>query len=216
MSKRKRKHSEAEGDAGQARSGGKGGTRGVGSDQGSPAFQPMAWSKSPAATTTAAAVQDEDGPRDCDGLLLPRIVTSLWEHQTRSRAAVLLGVREGKRGFADASAVGAGKTLTALATCVGVAEHIVAVGQHRHGVLIMLPTPALLGEWLREVAKHTRGYHVIEQRKTGKHVWVAAFMADVRAARVTCHLSTNAHGITNTQNPCVWLALARRALVDDF
>ena len=87
--------------------------------------------------------------------------------QERSRDSVLAGVREGKRGFADASAVGAGKTLTAIVTAVSIAEHLAAAGQRRSGVLVMLPTPALLGEWLREVAKHSRGYHVIEQRKTG-------------------------------------------------
>ena len=51
------------------------------------------------------------------------------------------GVREGKRGFADASAVGAGKTLTALATAVAVGAHLARSGARRSGVLVMLPSP---------------------------------------------------------------------------
>ena len=43
--------------------------------------------------------------------------------------------------------VGAGKTLTALATVVGVAAHLEASGVARHGSLVMLPQEALLREW---------------------------------------------------------------------
>ena len=53
-------------------------------------------------------------------LPLPTVTSKLWEHQRRSVDCVLAGVRVGKLGFADASAVGAGKTLTALATVVEV------------------------------------------------------------------------------------------------
>ena len=56
--------------------------------------------------------------------LPPRITSSLWDHQSRSVAATLAGVKGGKLGFADASAVGAGKTLTALATVVELASHL--------------------------------------------------------------------------------------------
>ncbi len=49
-------------------------------------------------------------------LPLPSITSIFWEHQQRSVDSILAGVRDGKLGFADASAVGAGKTLTALAT----------------------------------------------------------------------------------------------------
>ena len=44
------------------------------------------------------------------------IKTKLWDHQRKTAERVLKGVAIGKRGFADASAVGAGKTLSALAT----------------------------------------------------------------------------------------------------
>jgi superfamily II DNA or RNA helicase len=86
-------------------------------------------------------------------LPVPIITSTLWEHQQRSIDSVLAGVREGKLGFADASAVGAGKTLTALATISGVANHLQESGVSRRGSLIMLPQEALLREWLLEIAK---------------------------------------------------------------
>jgi len=100
-------------------------------------------------------------------LPLPTITSILWEHQQRSVDSVLAGVRDGKLGFADASAVGAGKTLTALATVVGVAKHLQESGIARRGALIMLPQEALLREWLLELAKHTFGFHIVEQRSDG-------------------------------------------------
>jgi hypothetical protein len=100
-------------------------------------------------------------------LPLPSITSILWEHQQRSVDSVLAGVRDGKLGFADASAVGAGKTLTALATVVGVAKHLQESGIARKGTLIMLPQEALLREWLLELAKHTFGFHIVEQRSDG-------------------------------------------------
>jgi 3-methyladenine DNA glycosylase/8-oxoguanine DNA glycosylase len=100
-------------------------------------------------------------------LPLPTITSTLWEHQQRSVDSVLAGVREGKLGFADASAVGAGKTLTALATVVGVAKHLHDSGIARRGSLVMLPQEALLREWLLELAKHSGGFHVVEQRADG-------------------------------------------------
>ena len=86
-------------------------------------------------------------------LPMPTIMSRLWEHQQRSVESVLAGVREGKLGFANASAVGAGKTLTALATIVGVAKYLMESGIPRRGSLIMLPQEALLREWLLELAK---------------------------------------------------------------
>ena len=86
-------------------------------------------------------------------LPVPIITSTLWEHQQRSIDSVLAGVREGKLGFADASAVGSGKTLTALATIAGVARHLQESGISRRGSLIMLPQEALLREWLLEIAK---------------------------------------------------------------
>lgn len=98
---------------------------------------------------------------------LPEIRTPLWPHQRDARDRVLRGLAEGKRGFADASAVGAGKTLTAIATLVGVAEHLQACGMRRSGCLVLVPTPALINEWVVQASKHARGFHVIEQRENG-------------------------------------------------
>ena len=110
--------------------------------------------------STAEGVADEYMP-------LPQVTTKLWAHQEASAAKVVAGVKEGRRGHADASAVGAGKTLTALATIVRLAAHIEEGGGRRSGVLVMLPTKALIKEWLLEVAAHTSGFHVIEQREDG-------------------------------------------------
>ena len=46
----------------------------------------------------------------------------------QARDRILTGIAAGKRGFADASAVGAGKTLGALAACAAVSVHLAARG----------------------------------------------------------------------------------------
>lgn len=111
--------------------------------------------------------EDTDAHENAESLPLPKIKTALWEHQEKSVAKVVEGVHQGKRGHADASAVGAGKTLTALATIARLAKWIEETGRSRHGVLVMLPTKALIREWLLEIAAHTEGFHVIEQRENG-------------------------------------------------
>ena len=108
-----------------------------------------------------------DRKEDSECLPRPKIKTTLWTHQEKSVYKVVEGVRQGRRGHADASAVGAGKTLTALATIVRLAHFIEDSGRSRHGVLVMLPTKALIREWLLEIAAHTEGFHVIEQREDG-------------------------------------------------
>jgi hypothetical protein len=102
-----------------------------------------------------------------DYLPLPQITSTLWPHQEASVTKILEGIKTGKRGHADASAVGAGKTLTALASIVRSAHWIEESGGTRHGSLIMLPTKALIKEWLIEIATHTKGFHVVEQREDG-------------------------------------------------
>ena len=109
-----------------------------------------------------------EGAGAVDYLPVPKVLTKLWPHQDASASKVVEGVKEGKRGHADASAVGAGKTLTALATIVRLAQHLEDEKVQRNGVLVMLPTKALIKEWLLEIAAHTSGFHVIEQRETGE------------------------------------------------
>ena len=132
---------------------------------------------------TRDACDNEDGDDDLshsckmDGLLtefrgtsdlpLPVVTTKLWSHQAKSMETIVDGVKKGKKGHADASAVGAGKTLTALATIVHLATWLQETGRSRHGVLVMLPTKALIREWLLEIAAHTKHFHVIEQREDG-------------------------------------------------
>ena len=108
-----------------------------------------------------------DGKEKEEFLPLPKIKTKLWPHQEKSVANIVEGVMNGKRGHADASAVGAGKTLTALATIARLAQWVEKSKKSRHGVLVMLPTKALIKEWLLEIATHTQGFHLIEQREDG-------------------------------------------------
>jgi hypothetical protein len=103
-----------------------------------------------------------------DYLPLPKVTTELWPHQEASVAKVVSGVKEGRRGHADASAVGAGKTLTALATVVRLAAYMEVSHGKRNGVLVMLPTKALVKEWLLQIATHTSGFQVVEQREDGQ------------------------------------------------
>lgn len=125
-----------------------GGTGGVGSKRQRPqkrkaavtAGGGIADSASLDTPTMAPTTSAHDGTSDGREVLeLPQIVSSLWEHQQRSVAATVGGVKAGKLGFADASTVGAGKTLTALATAVELAAHLEASGVQRHGVLVLLP-----------------------------------------------------------------------------
>ena len=105
---------------------------------------------------------------DEEYLPLPRVTTKLWPHQEASVTKVLEGVKQGRRGHADASAVGAGKTLTALAVIVRVAAYMEETQEKRNGVLVMLPTTALVKEWLLQIAEHTSGFHTVEQREDGQ------------------------------------------------
>ena len=115
----------------------------------------------------ADTTRDYGGNGAGSAALLPGVTTKLWDHQQASCDAIVRGIMQGKRGHADASAVGAGKTLTALATIVRVTEWLHERGKPRHGSLVMLPTKALIREWLREIATHTMGFHIVEQREDG-------------------------------------------------
>eukprot|EP00667_Euglena_gracilis_P000117 EG_transcript_117 len=99
--------------------------------------------------------------------MLPAITTPLWSHQEQAVQRVVDGVLEGKRGFADASAVGAGKTLSALGACVRVAGWLEGHGAQRHGFLILVPGNDLLPEWVAQALAHTSGFHVIVQLASG-------------------------------------------------
>jgi len=98
------------------------------------------------------------------GLL--QITTKLWKHQQNTVDKVLEGIRNGLFGFADASAVGSGKTLTALAAIQSVQEHRKA--RHKlFGSLVLLPTKTLVQEWTEQIMLHTKGCHVLTQNAQG-------------------------------------------------
>eukprot|EP01065_Artemidia_motanka_P016194 TRINITY_DN19919_c0_g1_i1.p1 TRINITY_DN19919_c0_g1~~TRINITY_DN19919_c0_g1_i1.p1 ORF type:complete len:1957 (+),score=523.13 TRINITY_DN19919_c0_g1_i1:51-5873(+) len=98
----------------------------------------------------------------------PGITTKLWPHQAEAVGRVLQGVGEGKRGFADASAVGAGKSLTALACCTGVSDWLRDRGLKRQGFLVLVPSNDLIGEWVQQALQHTKGLHVVVQQHQGR------------------------------------------------
>eukprot|EP01052_Picozoa_sp_SAG31_P002951 SAG31_NODE_108_length_24741_cov_6.933041_3_plen_2073_part_00 len=99
---------------------------------------------------------------------MPTVVTRLWRHQTDSVNSVMAGIDLGKRGFADASAVGAGKTLSALATCCSIAEWAAKHGLRRQGFLVLVPTPSLMNEWLMQASLHTKNLHLLVQSANGE------------------------------------------------
>lgn len=116
-----------------------------------------------------ALVTSDNGTQSVSvGEEYPTVKTKLWPHQQASVEKIVGGVMQGRRGHADASAVGAGKTLSALATITRLSLYAEKLHGTRNGVLVMLPTEALIKEWLLQIAEHTSGFHVIEQRANGQ------------------------------------------------
>ena len=97
------------------------------------------------------------------------IITSLWEHQKKTSDHITNGLLKlGRKGYGDASHVGAGKTLTALTVSVNLINHNIKhkITSHR-GIVIMLPTTKLYNTWDEEIKKHTKGFHTIFQNADG-------------------------------------------------
>ncbi|GBG27498.1 DNA-3-methyladenine glycosylase 1 [Hondaea fermentalgiana] len=95
------------------------------------------------------------------------VTTKLWSHQQETVDKVTGGIQSGMLGFADASTVGAGKTLSALACIAGAQDIIAGKGETLRGSLVLLPTNALISEWATQIMLHTKGVHVIAQDKSG-------------------------------------------------
>lgn len=92
---------------------------------------------------------------------LPTIKTDLWDHQKESVNKIISGYQRGKYGFGDASDVGAGKTLTSLK----IATLLIKENKEIYsGILVLLPGNKLINTWKEEIAKHTKGFHVIFQK----------------------------------------------------
>ena len=96
-----------------------------------------------------------------------KVTTTMWSHQQEAVHRVVEGVAVGKRGFADASAVGAGKTLSAVASCIEVSKWLSTRHLRRHGFLVLVPNSDLISEWVQQILRHSTGVHVVVQQQTG-------------------------------------------------
>lgn len=100
-----------------------------------------------------------------DQYSVPTISTVLWDHQQKSVDTMYTRLNvEGAHGMGDASDVGAGKTLTALA----LGSRLIGTDsiQGYQGILVLVPNKSLIESWKNEVQKHTVGYDVLVH--TGK------------------------------------------------
>eukprot|EP00301_Raphidiophrys_heterophryoidea_P006614 c12652_g1_i4.p1 GENE.c12652_g1_i4~~c12652_g1_i4.p1 ORF type:complete len:1294 (-),score=313.64 c12652_g1_i4:167-4048(-) len=94
----------------------------------------------------------------------PCVLTKLWDHQLQSVRRMVEGmVKYNKRGFGDASHVGAGKTLTALATMA----ELYPKREQYGGFLVLVPNLQLIQTWKDEITKHTKGINVVVQNANG-------------------------------------------------
>ncbi len=93
----------------------------------------------------------------------PRLLTKLWSHQEETVNFVITNIKDGKRGFGDASNVGAGKSLTALTICCELYKLY-----DKNKVLVMLPTEKLYKTWTDEIEKHISNINYLTQNANGK------------------------------------------------
>ncbi|BBM86832.1 DEAD/DEAH box helicase [Candidatus Uabimicrobium amorphum] len=101
--------------------------------------------------------------------VVPKITTILWDHQQSASDEIFYGlVHAGKKGYGDASNVGAGKTLTALTVLAKILHHNIDHKQNVYrGFLVLLPTEKLYKTWQDEIAKHTTGFDIVLQNADG-------------------------------------------------
>jgi hypothetical protein len=93
------------------------------------------------------------------------IQTPLWNHQKDTVDFILENVKAGKKGFGDASNVGAGKTLSALSTICELYKYNRIKKVYS---LILLPTEKLYKTWKDEIDKHLgKSIGVLEQQANG-------------------------------------------------
>jgi len=99
----------------------------------------------------------------------PKISTKLWDHQTNSVNKINDSLLKlGKRGMADASKMGSGKTLTSLAIIAKLMSHNITnkISTH-YAAVIMVPTSKLYKTWKDEITKHTKGLEMVFQEANG-------------------------------------------------
>ena len=99
----------------------------------------------------------------------PKVLTTLWDHQKETVRRVMEGILDHKkRGFGDASSVGAGKTLTAISTMESLfAENQKNGSSKTSGFLVLLPNERLYRTWQDEFDKHTEGFQVLTMDADG-------------------------------------------------
>ena len=95
--------------------------------------------------------------------------TKLWDHQETTVNFIIQNINEGKKGFGDASNVGAGKTLTALSTCVKLYNNYNNTN-NTNKFLVLLPTEKLYKTWIDEINKHFSNLNFITQNADGSLV----------------------------------------------
>ena len=88
--------------------------------------------------------------------------TKLWFHQEETVNFIISNIIEGKKGFGDASNVGAGKTLTALYVCYELYNLY-----NNNKVLVLLPTEKLYKTWSDEISKHFVNINCVLQNANG-------------------------------------------------
>jgi hypothetical protein len=117
----------------------------------------------------ALAFPETAKPSESAAPAVPRITVQLWEHQRNTADRVLEGlVIQGRRGFGDASCVGAGKTLTAIEVMRRIFEVNAGAGQVSvDGFLVLVATNPLIDTWREEIAKHTEGFGFVSQNESG-------------------------------------------------
>lgn len=94
-----------------------------------------------------------------------KIKTKLWAHQMKTVNRIFHGYTiECKKGFGDASFVGAGKTLTALTVISKLMNY---KSSSFKGAVVLLPTTKLYKTWFNEINKHTKGYNILVQQANG-------------------------------------------------
>lgn len=100
----------------------------------------------------------------------PAITTPLWQHQASSVERITEELlKNGRRGFGDASDVGSGKTLTSLAILSHLAGHNLQAGDETaEGFLVLVYNAPLVETWKEEIDKHTTGFHFVTQDSSGK------------------------------------------------
>ena len=100
-----------------------------------------------------------------------KIVSKLWSHQEKTANKIISNMFDyNLRGFGDASSVGSGKTLTALAIMDKILtklDRTINTTINNTGFLILLPTDKLFDTWETEIEKHTKGFDIIKQQSDG-------------------------------------------------